>query len=230
MAGGLAALGWLLAAASIGFVWIKGALGGGRAIAALLLATLVLVPFAGAAYLYHLFPSGAAAETAGLGEATAVTGAAGDERPLIPGRDYQATASMVYEAARTAIEGAGMEIVDVRTSAMPPAQSDDLGISGTVSVPVPTLRSSLPDESSDPFAIKDAGDYTIQAVAYAPLFAFPSDVTIRIAEDGAQTFVDMRSESRTLDMDLGQNRRFVAGFLARLDEAMRAAEGVVSEE
>lgn len=232
LAGGLASAGLLLALSAIVKVWRKGALGGGRAVAALVAAALALLPFAGAAYLYRSFPEGSSAETAGLLDAASapVLDASGQPEPVVPGRDYQATASMVYDAARAALEQQGIEIVDVRSSLTPPRDSDDLGVSGTVLVPVPTLRGSVAADPPDRFNLKDAREYTIDAVAYAPVFGFPSDVTIRIAEEGAQTFIDMRSASRDLDRDLGQNRRIILAVLDGVDEAMRAAEGIVPEE
>lgn len=232
LAGGLAAFGLLLALAAIAVVWRKGATGGGRAIAAFMVAILALLPFGGAAYLHHLYPEGTGAETAGLAEAALVPASAvGTASPsILPGRDYQATASMVYEAARTTLEQEGIEITDVQTSLTPPRDSDDLGVSGTVLVPVPTLRGSLDATPPDPFDVKDAREYMIAAVAYAPVFAFPSDVTIRITEEGAQTFIDMRSVSRDLPRDLGQNRRIISAFLDGVDAAMRDAEGIVPEE
>lgn len=232
LAGGLAAFGLLLALAAIAVVWRKGATGGGRAVAALMVAILALLPFGGAAYLQHRFPEGAGAETAGLAEEALVPlpVVPSATSSVLPGRDYQATASMVYEAARATLEEQGIEIADVETSSTPPRDSEDLGISGTVLVPVPTLRGSLAATPSDPFDVKDAREYTIAAVAYAPLFAFPSDVTIRITEDGAQTFIDMRSVSRDLPRDWGQNRRIITAFLDGVDTAMRTAEGIVPEE
>ncbi len=85
----------------------------------------------------------------------------------------------------------------MQSSLTPPRDSEDLGVSGTVAVPIPTLRGSIAAEPQDRFALKDAREYTIQAVAYAPIFAFPSDVTIRIAEEGAQTFIDMHPPRAT---------------------------------
>ncbi|MBB3935047.1 DUF1499 domain-containing protein [Aureimonas phyllosphaerae] len=232
LAGGLAAFGLLLALMAIAKVWRRGAVGGGRAVSALVVASIALLPFAGAAFLYRQYPEGSSAETAGLVDAALAPVASAPTSPdaVLAGRDYQATASMVYEAARTTLEQEGIEITDVASSLTPPRDSEDLGVSGTVQVPVPTLRGSLAAEAPDRFAMKDAREYTIQAVAYAPIFAFPSDVTIRIAEEGAQTFIDMRSASRDLDRDLGQNRRIIVSFLNGVDEAMRAAEGIVPEE
>ncbi|RIY03413.1 DUF1499 domain-containing protein [Aureimonas flava] len=232
LAGGLASLALLLALAAIAEVWRRGAIGGGRAVAAFVVAAVVLLPFAGAAYLYRSFPDGASAQTAGLADAALgpMAPATGATDPVVPGRDYQATASMVYDAARATLEQQGIEITGVQSSLTPPRDSDDLGVSGTVLVPIPTLRGSTASEPPDRFAMKDAREYTIQAIAYAPVFGFPSDVTIRITEEGAQTFIDMRSASRDLDRDLGQNRRIIVAFLNGVDEAMRAAEGIVPDE
>ncbi|WP_279481497.1 DUF1499 domain-containing protein [Aureimonas sp. SK2] len=230
LAGGLASLALLMALGAIAVVWRKGAAGGGRAVAALVVAALALLPFGGAAYLYRLFPEGTSAETVGLNGAALVPVSPDVPQAVVPGRDYQATASMVYEATRAALDDKGVEIVDVQTNLTPARDSDDLGVSGTVLVPIPTLRGSLAAEPADPFDLKDASEYTIQAVAYAPVFGFPSDVTIRITEEGPQTFVDMRSASRDLERDLGQNRRIILSLLDGVDEAMRAAEGIVPEE
>lgn len=235
LAGGIGALALVLSLYSVAVVWHKGARGGGRATASLFVACLAALPFAGAAYLFTTYPEGGAAQTTGFAAAGS-EGEADDnemttDRAVLPGRDFQATASMVYEAARTALDDRGMTIVDAQSSAEPSVESGDLGVTGTVLVPFPTSRDTIdPAEEYDRFALKDAREYTIQATAYAPIFAFPSDLTIRITEDGAQTFVDVRSVSRSLDRDFGQNRRFIDGFLSSLDDAMKAAEGVTPEE
>ncbi|ALN73014.1 DUF1499 domain-containing protein [Aureimonas sp. AU20] len=237
LAGGIAALGLLLAVFAILIIWRSGARGGGRAVGALLVGGVAAAPFLGAAYLFTKYPDGHAAETTGMSAALSETAPATVSTldGVLVGRDFQATAATVYQAARTAMEKSGMTIADVRTPDMARLDGPDLGVSGTVSVPIPTLRDSLnlddeeEDDSSEPFADLDSDDYTIQAVGYAPLFAFPSDVTIRIVETDGTTYVDLRSVSRSLERDLGQNRRLIQDFLARLDEAMKVLEGVAPE-
>ena len=236
LAGGLAALGLLLAVFAILLIWRSGARGGGRAVGALLVGGLASVPFLGAAYLFSKYPEGHAAETTGMSGAALPTQPIQTQDGVLVGRDFQATASTVYQAARTAMEKRGMTLVDVRTPDMARPEGPDLGVSGTVLVPIPTLRDTLrledeedEDEESDPFSDLDADEYTIQAVGYAPLFAFPSDMTIRIVENDGTTYVDVRSVSRTLERDLGENRRLIQGFLDRLDEAMKVLEGVAPD-
>ena len=56
------------------------------------------------------------------------------------------------------------------------------------------------------------------------IFALPSDMVVRIAEDGDETFVDVESTSRDTGIDLGQNRRFIERFLTDLDAAMSGLE------
>lgn len=234
LAGGLAALGLLLAVFAILLIWRSGARGGGRAIGALLVGGLAAAPFLGAAYLFSKYPEGHAAETTGMSAIALPAQPIPTQDGVLVGRDFQATASTVFQAARTAMEKRGMVLVDVRTPDMARPEGPDLGVSGTVLVPIPTLRDSLrldeeEDEETDEFADLDSDDYTIQATAYAPLFAFPSDMTIRIVENDGTTYVDVRSVSRTLERDLGENRRLIQGFLDRLDEAMKVLEGVAPE-
>lgn len=236
LAGGIAALGLCLAFVAILVIWQSGARGGGRAVAALMVGGLAAAPFLGAAYLFSKYPTGHSAETTGMNQVGSEAGPVpiSTVDGVLVGRDFQATAATVYQAARTAMEKSGMTLSDVRTPDMARLEGPDLGVSGTVTIPIPTLRDSLnldeaEDEPSDPFADLDSDDYTIQAVGYAPLFAFPSDVTIRIVENDGTTYVDLRSVSRDLQRDLGQNRRLIQGFLDRLDEAMKVLEGVSPE-
>ena len=61
----------------------------------------------------------------------------------------------------------------------------------------------------------------IEAVALTPILHFASDVSIRITDEGATTYVDMRSASRFGRHDLGDNARRIAGFLTALDAAVK---------
>lgn len=232
----LVALGGLLRA------WRSGREGGGRAVAALFMGLLVAAPFASAGLLALDGATGNAAETDGmlaadtvsqesLGEAAAPVSATDAADPVISGRRFPAKAAQVYAVTRLVLAGEGWEISEVATAAPDPeAEDEGLGISGTVDIPLPTARSSV-DQSApaDPFAREDSEEYAIKAVARGPVLALPSDVTIRIVEDDTETFVDLRSVSRIAGWDLGQNRRLIEGFLARLDEAMAGVAAVVPE-
>jgi uncharacterized protein (DUF1499 family) len=63
---------------------------------------------------------------------------------------------------------------------------------------------------------------TIEALAHTPVLGFPQDVAVRLRDDGASTFVDMRSDSRYGGHDLGDNARRVSAFMADLDEAIKS--------
>lgn len=238
VAAGFAALALLLSAHAVLRVWRRGDRGGGRALAAFALGLVVAIPFVGLLYLFDRYPDGNAAQTSGV--LAPIQGAPGGapaeplappERALLPAKDYQATAATVYGAARQVLTASGMDVVEVETSATPKPAEGDLGVAGTVAVPLPTPRDSVNRSAEyDPAATADADGYLIRAVAYAPLLGFPSDVTIRIVEENGVAYVDMRSVSQTLARDLGENRRIIQTFLARLDAAMQALQDVAVPE
>lgn len=66
---------------------------------------------------------------------------------------------------------------------------------------------------------------TIEALAHTPVLGFPSDIAIRLTDEGGATFVDMRSVSRFGRHDLGSNADRVAAFMADLDAAMMSRTG-----
>ncbi len=61
----------------------------------------------------------------------------------------------------------------------------------------------------------------VEAVATSFLFAFESDVVIRIIEEEEGTLVDMRSSSRWGPHDLGSNAQRILSFMADLDLALQ---------
>ena len=231
-----AAAGLLLSLLGLSDAWRKGAFGGGRALGALALGFFVASPFAIAIALAIEHPAGNVAETASFGPvrapaATSTPASGGSLSNVIPGRDYATTASEVFGAAQSVLEASGWTVVDVETALPATAAEGDLGVAGTVVAPVPTLRDSVDfSQAYDNYATLDSEEYVVAARAQMPIFAFPSDITIRIQEDDGVTFVDMRSASPSLDRDLGQNQRFITSFLTRLDAAMELLQSVVVEE
>lgn len=75
-------------------------------------------------------------------------------------------------------------------------------------------------------AARDVGETTVEAVAFTPLLSLPSDVAIRLTDEGDTTYVDMRSASRYGDRDFGGNAARIAGFLQRLDANILALAGM----
>ncbi|KAA0972505.1 DUF1499 domain-containing protein [Aureimonas fodinaquatilis] len=226
---GFLALGLLLSFYSIAQVWRRGGYGGGRAIAALFLGLIVAAPFVGGGILAYEYPTGNSARTAGLVNETEAEIQEGGA--LMLGRDFPATAREVYQASRQVLDDLRWRVVEVESASLPELENGDLGVSGTVSVPLPTLRSSIPaDTEYDRFAQIDAEEYDITAEAFAPLFHFASDVAIRIQEDSGTTFVDVQATSRDVPRDLGQNRRFIDAFLMRLEAVMSQRQSGVVED
>ncbi|MFD2238578.1 DUF1499 domain-containing protein [Aureimonas populi] len=228
-AAALVALSLVFSLFAISRAWGYGHRGGGRALAALLVGLVVVLPYALGAALAIEYPAGNQAATRGF--ATTAPTATDMPASLLPGRDYRATAADVYEAAQGAMSASGWQVLEVETRQPPEPADGNLGISGTVLAPVPTLRDTLEAaEDADPLVAMDSDEYTITAVATAPIFGFPSDVTLRIVEEDGTSYVDMRAVSRGLSRDLGQNRRFIHAFFARLDEAMTLLQTGALEE
>ncbi len=61
----------------------------------------------------------------------------------------------------------------------------------------------------------------IEMTAYTLVFAFPVDVAVRIVDEDAAIYVDMRSVSRWGKHDLGDNAARIESFLKALDAAVK---------
>lgn len=73
-----------------------------------------------------------------------------------------------------------------------------------------------------------SGEVDIEAVARTFILALPSDVAIRLVDDGDSTFVDMRSASRYGRHDLGDNAARITGFLTELDQEIANQAGTAT--
>lgn len=230
----LAAVSLLVACLGLVRAWRRGYKGGGAAIGGAALSIVTLTPFVLLGILAYDNPRVSMAASDGIEASDVATETVGEgamsgpDAGLISGRRYQATAAQVFGVARLVLADLGWKVSTVDANVPVDEEDGDLGISGTIDVPVPTPRDSIdPDAGEDPMDQPDSSDYAIEAVAKGPILALPSDVTIRIVEDGPETFVDLRSASRSVAWDLGQNRRFIEDFLTRLDTAMAGALTVV---
>jgi uncharacterized protein (DUF1499 family) len=63
----------------------------------------------------------------------------------------------------------------------------------------------------------------IEAVARTPIMGFREDVSIRVAPDGEDSRVDIRSSSRYFESDLGSNAARISKFIDELNTAAEAA-------
>ena len=248
LAAGLSFMAFGIALYGMARAWFQGVAGGGTAVGAFVLSVVALAPFGVAAYFAQINPPTNVAMTQRLSpddvaaviDALADSGTPGaadvmlrNQPSIVPGRRYLAEAPRVYRAARTVLDDLGWTVDDVEAGdaaadgAGEPAESarGDLGISGTVDIPIPTPRASIDAaEADDPDLVLESDQYRLAVVARDRLFALPSDMAIRIVQEGDESFVDLLSTSRSTGVDLGQNRRFIERFLADLDTAMSGLE------
>jgi hypothetical protein len=228
----MAAFALVIALLGLARVWRSGYEGGGLAVGAVALALVTLAPFVLAGILAYDNPRVAQAASDGMQAAdisaeTAPAEGAPETGP-ISGRRYQATAAQVFGVSKLVLADLGWDVSTVNANAPVDEEDGDLGVRGTSEIPIPTPRAAGgPEGGDDPLDQPDSTDYAIEATAAGPVLALPSDITIRIVEDGSETFVDLRSASRAVGWDLGQNRRFIEDFLTRLDAAMAGALTVV---
>lgn len=235
----MATLGLVIAVWGIARVWFGGLLGGGKAIAAFVLSLVALAPFLFAAWLAVENPRANVAYSEGM-EPDAVADviasadrtlprwqraiSAEDTPSIVTGRRYLAAAPEIYKAVRLALAEKGWAVDEVvlgDPQERADRQAGDLGVSGTVTVPIPTSRTEAEQISAADLAgTRDSDQYRIDATARDMLLGLPSAVTIRIVEDGRETFVDARSTSLQIEIDFGQNRRFLQSFFADLDTAL----------
>lgn len=73
-----------------------------------------------------------------------------------------------------------------------------------------------------------SGEVDIEAVARTMILALPSDVGIRVVDDGNSVFVDMRSASRYGRHDLSVNAELIVGFLTELDQEIATQAGTAT--
>jgi hypothetical protein len=67
---------------------------------------------------------------------------------------------------------------------------------------------------------KGAGGTALQAKAGGLVSAMDSEVTIRVKPHGKRTRVEVRSQTPSMQWDLGQNARVIRAFYAALDEEL----------
>ncbi|MER2535025.1 MAG: DUF1499 domain-containing protein [Rhizobiaceae bacterium] len=214
LAGGLAVLALLLALFAFVRLWRHGDHGGANIVAGVLVASLVLIPYAVSAYHFVIYPQATDIST-DMDDPPQLMVAAGARTPqmnpigpftpgrkemlagrypLVTGRRYEMPFSLTVQAAEKVLEGRAWRVVRPASAAIQP------------------------------------GEATIEAVARTTFLALPVDVSLRLTDEGATTYVDMRSASRFGPHDLGDNAARIASFLEELDAAVAAMAGQVPAE
>lgn len=201
----LAITGWLFAISGFRHFWKHGWYGLKSAALGLLLATLVLIPYAVWSYKFISLPrlldvstditdppQLAMAEAIRTPEMNPVREPSRTEEllrseayPDVVGRQYEQAPDAVVEAVQGLVTDRGWSILS------------------------PGLSTQL-------------GPVTVEALAHSLLLGFPADVAIRIEGGSDGTRVDMRSASRYGIHDLGDNALRIQRFLEDLDRQMGA--------
>ncbi|MER9234951.1 DUF1499 domain-containing protein [Mesorhizobium sp. M0622] len=208
----LAAFALLFAGFAFARLWNFGDRGGHDLTAGALLALLVLIPYAVAAYWAANYPPlrdistdfddppalDISIRTRDMDELLPPT--PGEQRlqteayPLVTGRSYTLPFDRVLEAVKTVLDRRGWQ-----------------------------LAAPFPDAAGQ-------SEVTIEGVAKSFLLGLPADVAIRVSDDGDAIIVDMRSVSRYGRHDLGDNAARITDFLAELDQEVAGQVGVAPAE
>ncbi|MER8460808.1 DUF1499 domain-containing protein [Mesorhizobium sp. M0915] len=208
----LAAFALLFAGFAFARLWNFGDRGGRDLTVGALLAVLVLIPYAVAAYWAAIYPPlrdistdfddppalDISTRTKDMNELLPPT--PGEQRlqteayPLVTGRSYTLPFDRVLEAVKTVFDRRGWQ-----------------------------LAAPFPDAVGQ-------SDVTVDAVAKSFLLGLPADVAIRVSDDGDAIIVDMRSASRFGRYDLGDNAARITDFLAELDQEVAGQVGVAPAE
>ncbi|MEQ1942194.1 DUF1499 domain-containing protein [Mesorhizobium sp. VNQ89] len=198
---GFALLSLLAAVRALFLFWDHGGKGGGALVFAVLVALLVLAPFAVTLYRGVTLPMlsdvstdtddppelaiASAARTAGMNQIEPFTlerrQLQEDAYPEATGRRYEAPIGQVFEVIEDMLDRHGWSIVG---------------------------QSEFPAEATE---------ITIETQARSPILGMPVDVAIRLIDEGTSTYVDMRSSTRYWGHDFGDNAARIEAFLAELD-------------
>ncbi len=202
-----------LASATYAFVrfWNHGDLGGFDLGVGVLIAAIVLAPFAVAGYRALAYPalsdistdtdeppslaSAAVARTLGVNPVRPIspTDAALQESayPTITGRRYDVPFDLTVETVEAVISAQGWTVL-----------------------PHPSAAASV-------------GEATVEAEAVTLLLGLPVDVSVRVTDEDGSTYVDMRSASRYGRHDLGDNAARISAFLSALDAEISRRTAVI---
>jgi hypothetical protein len=209
-----AILALLFAVKAFSRLWKHGDIGGWDLSVGALVALLVLTPFAVSAYGAVAYPTLTDIST-DVDDPPLLAIAAGKRTPGMNRIETPTPAQGMLQAeAYPNVTGRRYELPFDRTV---DAVNAVLGRQGWIVYPVSPLAA-------------EQGELTIEAQAYTLVFAFPVDVAIRVTDEDASSYVDMRSSSRYGRHDLGDNAARITTFLAELDAEVAGLAGTIPAE
>lgn len=216
--GAFAVVALILAAMGFSRVWAVGDRGAANAALGGIMALLVLAPFLISGYRMFAYPQLSDIST-DLSDPPQLAAAAGFRSGAMnPVTAISADAAAVQEENYPEITGRRYELPIDRIEAI------------IQSLVVAHGWKEVARSSSAGRGELDPSTVTIELVAGSPILRFPSDVAIRLADEGGSTYVDMRSASRYGRHDLGDNARRIAGFLDETDKEVELQAGVAAPE
>ena len=234
VSGAAAAVSFALSIATLVDCWLRGTRGGWRALRAIALSSLVLVPFAFAAQRFVTEPPTADVTTDPFDPPRIVGAVGAPGATLQRGRRFEASIERVSAAAETALAELGWTVIE-RDSSVAIAEIDaPLTPPVPGDVPRPRMRPLTPEEEAARTRREAAARaeiaaerreeearITYRALVRSAVLGVPSDIVIRLRDDGEATTLDLRARSRQGERDLGENRRRIASFLAMMDEVVQ---------
>lgn len=201
LAGGLAVLALGLAVAGFRRLWDYGEKAGKASLAAGILAVIVLTPYVAGAYFVLRYPVLNDISTDLVEPPQFVlaqgrrSGAMNEIGPITPEaaemqtEHYPDVSGRRYDASMSRVLNAAAAVIAARGW---------------------TPYTRLPFEV-------ETGEVSIELEAPTLLVRFPADAVLRLTDEGASTFVDMRMNTRYARHDLGDNARRIRAFMADLD-------------
>jgi uncharacterized protein (DUF1499 family) len=202
----LAVLSILIGFAAFAAIWRNGTRGMGRILIAFLINAVVLAYPAYLALQYRKLPR--------IYDITT--------DPIDPPRFEALAALRTGDGANTAVY-AGLYSAEQQRKAYPDIEPVDLQIpvdrAYAVALRLVNRRKWLVIDERPPQPPLRVG--RIEAVARTPIMGFREDISIRVAPDGEDSRVDIRSSSRYFDSDLGSN---AARITKLIDDINTAAE------
>ena len=219
--------------------WARGAKGGWRSLRAFTLAVLVAIPFGVLIERYATNPAVRDVTTdprdpprlASLG-GDDVSGVA--TLPEFSTRRYDATLERVTVGLDAAITELGWPLSGGEVEPVPEASSAPASVAEG-GVPLPITRAPTDEQlaiieslrAAEREARRRENGITVllEGSLESPILKLPTDIAVRMRDNGAFTTVDIRSRSREGRHDFGENARRIRAFLEELDAAM-VREGV----